>query len=111
MTGIQESGVIQRRRAKALGHAFPYFQNLRSWHRRSARILLSPVSCLLFHSQSRKKAPVGGRKSEVGSAGSLAKDDDREGTEEDFEVEEQRPVVDVIQIKLHPLVEIDLITS
>src|SRR5216683_2128643 len=38
-------------------------------------------------------------------AGAEAGEDDREGAGEDFEVEPEGPVVDVLEVEFHPLVE------
>src|SRR5580698_10667473 len=40
-----------------------------------------------------------------------AGEDDGDGAGEDFQVEPERPVVDVLEIEFHPLVETDLVAA
>src|ERR1039458_1026454 len=52
-----------------------------------------------------------GTHTSLSSAGAEAGQDDGDGAGEDFQVEPERPVVDVLEIELHPLVEADLVAS
>src|SRR5687767_9017808 len=51
-------------------------------------------------------------KSEVGwSAGAVAGEHGRNGPGENREVELERPIVDVLEIELHPVLELDLVAA
>ena len=45
------------------------------------------------------------------SPGTSPQKNNREGSKQDLEVEEQRPIVDVQEVELHPFVEIDLVAA
>src|ERR1017187_4668105 len=44
-------------------------------------------------------------------AGAEAGQDDGDGASEDFQVEPEGPVVDVLEVELHPLIEADLVAA
>lgn len=70
------------------------------------RMLFSePVGMPFFHSSFVN------RNSSLPLSGAFAENDDGKSAQQDLKIQKKRPVIDVMEIQFHPLVEIDLIAA